>query len=102
MTPGRLCIVPGTPCATCASGSRIVPESRAFMLADNSSLNFTSQYSAASTLLTTLITAFAVSLRLPSLPGTLSIHSFQTYPGPPKFLGALCPQYTLSSSLFPA
>lgn len=39
LTAGRLCIAPGTPCATCASGSRIAPEPHAFMLSDNSSLN---------------------------------------------------------------
>lgn len=92
-TPGRLCIAPGTPCATCASGSRIAPEPRAFLLSAYSSLNLTSQRSAAPT--------FAYSpdhcLRgLPASPliaGTLSTHSFQA----PRLLGALCPQYTLPS-----
>lgn len=46
-------------------------------------------------MLTTLITASAVSLRLPSLPGTLSAHSFQAYSRRPT-CSELCVRSTFS------
>lgn len=41
LTPGRQCIAPGTPCATCASGSHTAPAPRphGFMSLDHSNLN---------------------------------------------------------------
>lgn len=92
LTPGRLYIAPGTPCATCASGSRMVPEPRAFMLSDLSSLNFTSQCSAAPTSVYSPFTASAVSLCLPTILHPLHSqhadpHKPTQIPGSPVFPG---------------
>lgn len=105
LTAGRLCIAPGTPCATCASGSRFAPEPHAFMLSDNSSLNFAafggpdfaynSDHDLRGLPASPLTTRNPHHSQLPDPP-----QPFQVLV-PPKFLGALGPQYTFSSSLFP-
>lgn len=107
LTRGKLCIAPGTPCATCASGSRLASEPRGFMLSDNSSLNVTAQCSAAPTSAynpahclrglpaSPLTTRNPLHSHLPDLPKLFQV------PAPPEFLGALCPQHTLSSLVFP-
>lgn len=65
MIPERPCTALGTPCATSASGSRITPEPRAFMLSDNWNLNYTSPLLGPSLPFAVLTTVIPVSSRLP-------------------------------------
>lgn len=109
LTPGRQCIAPGIPCATCASGSHTAPAPRphGFMSLDHSNLNSVFR---------------GPHFCLQSRPLLLRAPPFFHYPYPihsqsprtpyrptqvhsrpccSQFLRALCPQYTLSPSVFP-
>lgn len=84
LTPERPCIAPGTPCAICASGSRIAPEPRPFMPSDSSSPNFTSCCPLPPTIQTT---ASPLPSRRPHYPETSAV----TAAGSTQALTGPCP-----------